>query len=536
MDKSTLSNYGWLVIVTLILAVMLAFATPFGTYVGDGVVSVANGIVGTSNDATAEENISQSEVEWAVKTDHGIEYNTFKYYNTLEDAIEAVNNNSYITASSKLKNNNVVVGISKDGNAPVVRLIKDVHINITNTIPLKNSLIIDLNGHTFSINNSVPAFSLSNNLLFSILDTTKSGQLECNYNLFYEKDYNLTKIDINFKDLNIVYNNTNINSEHNGLFYCYVNKEHKNNNNINIENCNINFNSVASVRIFNAEGFTVNLNNINVNAKSEYLFYGFQIKNSIINAKNMDFNITINVNNSVVKETKYFSAIFSTKNTTLNVSDLNTKFVGNSTHENAQSFYVFGAHDDNVNANNIVAKINSNGYKQVNLITIQDGASIVNINNSSFNAVVKNEYNNNPNQYNGHSGFIVIWNDNNTINIKNCNNITNQEGSLLSAFVDIMGCNNNIYIDNSTNNNLKDTKMSVAFSFSKATATPTASDNNIYVSNFKSESLYSFYNYNDTPAKTNSVYLGKNTNIIFEKSKFYNNNILYNIINTDAIY
>ena len=80
MDRNTLSRYGWIIIVTLVLAVMMAFATPFGTYVGDGVVSVANGIVGTSNDATAEENISQSEVEWAVKTDHGIEYNTFKYF------------------------------------------------------------------------------------------------------------------------------------------------------------------------------------------------------------------------------------------------------------------------------------------------------------------------------------------------------------------------------------------------------------------------------------------------------------------------
>ena len=30
MDKETLSNYGWIVICVLVLAVMLALATPFG--------------------------------------------------------------------------------------------------------------------------------------------------------------------------------------------------------------------------------------------------------------------------------------------------------------------------------------------------------------------------------------------------------------------------------------------------------------------------------------------------------------------------
>ena len=64
MDKQTLSNYGWLVIVTLILAVMLALATPFGTYVGDAVVSVANGYVGASNNAMGDDNISNMEQQW----------------------------------------------------------------------------------------------------------------------------------------------------------------------------------------------------------------------------------------------------------------------------------------------------------------------------------------------------------------------------------------------------------------------------------------------------------------------------------------
>ena len=36
MDKETLSNYGWIVICVLVLAVMIALATPFGSFIADG--------------------------------------------------------------------------------------------------------------------------------------------------------------------------------------------------------------------------------------------------------------------------------------------------------------------------------------------------------------------------------------------------------------------------------------------------------------------------------------------------------------------
>jgi hypothetical protein len=49
MDKETLSNYGWIVICTLVLAVMLALATPFGEFIRDGVWSTTNGLNDTLN-------------------------------------------------------------------------------------------------------------------------------------------------------------------------------------------------------------------------------------------------------------------------------------------------------------------------------------------------------------------------------------------------------------------------------------------------------------------------------------------------------
>ncbi len=44
MDKETLSNYGWIVICVLVLVVMLAFASAFGTFVSDAVWSATNGL------------------------------------------------------------------------------------------------------------------------------------------------------------------------------------------------------------------------------------------------------------------------------------------------------------------------------------------------------------------------------------------------------------------------------------------------------------------------------------------------------------
>lgn len=51
MDKQTLSSYGWIVVLVLILACLLAFASPFGMFVVDGIKSFAGGFVDTNNAA-----------------------------------------------------------------------------------------------------------------------------------------------------------------------------------------------------------------------------------------------------------------------------------------------------------------------------------------------------------------------------------------------------------------------------------------------------------------------------------------------------
>ena len=72
MDKQTLSHYGWIVIVVLVLAVMLALATPFGTYVGDAVVNTAKGFVGTAENNLNEDNIQVQGQVWDNKFENGL--------------------------------------------------------------------------------------------------------------------------------------------------------------------------------------------------------------------------------------------------------------------------------------------------------------------------------------------------------------------------------------------------------------------------------------------------------------------------------
>ena len=51
MDKETLSHYGWIVILVLILSVLLALASPFGMFIADGFKATYAGLFDTGNTA-----------------------------------------------------------------------------------------------------------------------------------------------------------------------------------------------------------------------------------------------------------------------------------------------------------------------------------------------------------------------------------------------------------------------------------------------------------------------------------------------------
>lgn len=63
MDKETLSNYGWIVICVIVLAVMIALATPFATAIKDAVVGATNDLISKADGALGA--ISANESEFA---------------------------------------------------------------------------------------------------------------------------------------------------------------------------------------------------------------------------------------------------------------------------------------------------------------------------------------------------------------------------------------------------------------------------------------------------------------------------------------
>ena len=64
MDKETLSNYGWIVICVMVLAVMLAFASPFGNFVANAIKSTTQGLFDVNQGALDAAGIQIMEQEF----------------------------------------------------------------------------------------------------------------------------------------------------------------------------------------------------------------------------------------------------------------------------------------------------------------------------------------------------------------------------------------------------------------------------------------------------------------------------------------
>ena len=62
MDKETLSNYGWIVICVLVLAVMLALATPFGKFISNAIENTTTALFQTSKAGLGSAGIDAGEL------------------------------------------------------------------------------------------------------------------------------------------------------------------------------------------------------------------------------------------------------------------------------------------------------------------------------------------------------------------------------------------------------------------------------------------------------------------------------------------
>ena len=62
MDKETLSNYGWIVICVIVLAVMIALATPFATLIKDAVIEAVDRLTHEAAEALSAVDANQGSV------------------------------------------------------------------------------------------------------------------------------------------------------------------------------------------------------------------------------------------------------------------------------------------------------------------------------------------------------------------------------------------------------------------------------------------------------------------------------------------
>ena len=62
MDKETLSNYGWIVICVIVLAVMIALATPFAATIKDAVIEAVNRLTSEAAEALSQVDAAQGSV------------------------------------------------------------------------------------------------------------------------------------------------------------------------------------------------------------------------------------------------------------------------------------------------------------------------------------------------------------------------------------------------------------------------------------------------------------------------------------------
>ncbi len=89
MDKETLSNYGWIVIAVLVLAVMIALATPFGTFVSDAVKSTTQGMFDVNYNALESAGITiQNQTFWEAQNGAKIYYDRV-YVHQSDDGVAA---------------------------------------------------------------------------------------------------------------------------------------------------------------------------------------------------------------------------------------------------------------------------------------------------------------------------------------------------------------------------------------------------------------------------------------------------------------
>lgn len=146
MDKETISKYGWVVVVIIILVILMGFSSSFGLFVADSVEATWNSLSVSKPFRDHLGIYTEEKLEDIVEK---CEY----YYGALHLAVADISNDE-IGANATVSKENAVAGVYTDENGiPVAALLKD-SVEDTKTAPYVD-MIIKLAGNTLSVNGGV---------------------------------------------------------------------------------------------------------------------------------------------------------------------------------------------------------------------------------------------------------------------------------------------------------------------------------------------------------------------------------------------
>lgn len=148
MDKNTLSNYGWIVVMILCLSVLIALATPFGGYIKNAVWSTTEGLFETEDAALGKVLDNMGIVP---TTDQLQSKHKFDYYSTLSGAVADVNTNT-IGVNADATKDDATAGIYTENGETFVVLLKDT--TETSTIVLSKDMTINLGGNILNFDSN----------------------------------------------------------------------------------------------------------------------------------------------------------------------------------------------------------------------------------------------------------------------------------------------------------------------------------------------------------------------------------------------
>ena len=133
MDKQTIGQFGWIVVVSMIIAIILTFATPFGESLADSLIGLVRGQSEQANDAYTNENMKEYSDDMNELFDASASYDAGLYEHNVSNQVftwEELVSRRYIAISDGGDEKTIVLeknDLTKKLNGDVI-----INDNITN--------------------------------------------------------------------------------------------------------------------------------------------------------------------------------------------------------------------------------------------------------------------------------------------------------------------------------------------------------------------------------------------------------------------